>query len=72
MGTVVIIGEPTLTAGYVLGGGQVLPAVGAHDVRRAWHGLTADTSLVILTAAAAELLGEQLGASHFLTAVMPT
>lgn len=71
MGAVAVIGAPSSTDGYALGGARVFPAVSAEEIRRAWDGLTADTALVILTAAAAESLGAQLDAAVFLTVVMP-
>ena len=50
MGAVVIVGEPALVHAYAMAGATVVPAEGPAQVRRAWGRLTADTTLVILTA----------------------
>lgn len=71
MGAVAVIGEAAKTNGYVLAGSRVLVAEDAPAARAAWHGLPADTSLVILTAAAAVALADQRAASPILTVVMP-
>lgn len=66
-----MIGEPALVAGYAMAGATTMPAQGAHDVRRAWESLPSGTTLVILTAAAADTLGSRLSGTDPLTAVMP-
>jgi hypothetical protein len=71
MATVAVLGESALTRGYVIAGCHVLPADDAAAARRAWAGLPENTSLVILTPAAAAALSGQRAASPILTAVMP-
>ena len=71
MGAVIVIGEPTLVAGYAMAGATTMPAQGADEVRQAWDGLPSDTTLVILTAAAAAALNGRLSGAEPLTAVMP-
>ncbi len=58
-------------AGYVMAGATTMPAQGPDEVRRAWEGLPSGTALVILTAAAADALGDRLSEGDPLTAVMP-
>jgi vacuolar-type H+-ATPase subunit F/Vma7 len=71
MGAVVVIGEPALVAGYAMAGATTMPAQSRDDMRRAWENLPSGTTLVILTAAAAEALGDRLSGAEPLTAVMP-
>ncbi len=66
-----MIGEPALVAGYATAGATTLPAEGPDAVRRAWESLPSGTTLVILTAAAADTLGGELSEGAPLTAVMP-
>ncbi len=66
-----MIGEPALVAGYATAGATTLPAEGPDAVRRAWESLPSGTTLVILTAAAADTLGGELSGGAPLTAVMP-
>ncbi len=66
-----MIGEPALVAGYATAGATIMAAQGADEVRRAWESLPSGTTLVILTAAAADALGGRLGEAEPLTAVMP-
>ncbi|MGO9252793.1 MAG: hypothetical protein ACLP5J_15785 [Mycobacterium sp.] len=70
MGVIVVIGEPALVSGYEMAGATTMPARGADEVRRAWESLPSGTTLVILTAAAADALGGRLSGDP-LTAVMP-
>ena len=65
-----MVGEPALVAGYALAGAMVIPAQDRTEVRRAWDDLPADTTLVILTAAAAAELGGRLAGAAPLIAVM--
>jgi vacuolar-type H+-ATPase subunit F/Vma7 len=65
------IGEPALVAGYALAGATTMPAQGPDEVRQAWESLPSGTTLVILTAAAADALGGRLSGAEPLTAVMP-
>jgi vacuolar-type H+-ATPase subunit F/Vma7 len=68
---VVALGEARAVSGLRLTGVRVCPAEGEADVRRAWSGLR-DAGLVILTAAAAEVLGElRVATGAPLTVVMP-
>jgi vacuolar-type H+-ATPase subunit F/Vma7 len=71
VGAVVAIGEPALVAGYAMAGATTMPAQGPDEVRRAWDSLPSDTTLVILTAAAAGALDGRLSGTDLLTAVMP-
>lgn len=66
-----MIGEPALVAGYAMAGATTMPTRGPDEVRRAWESLPSDTTLVILTAAAANALGGRLTEADPLTAVMP-
>jgi vacuolar-type H+-ATPase subunit F/Vma7 len=70
MGAVVAIGEPALVSGYAMAGATTMPAQGLDEVRRAWESLPSGTTLVILTAAAADALGGRLSGDP-LIAVMP-
>jgi vacuolar-type H+-ATPase subunit F/Vma7 len=56
MGRVVVLGEPVRVMGYALAGALAIEAEG-EEVARAWASLPADTSLVVLTPAAARALG---------------
>ncbi len=66
-----MIGEPALVAGYAMAGATTMPAHGPDGVRQAWDALPSGTTLVILTAAAADALGGRLSEADPLTAVMP-
>ncbi len=65
-----MIGEPALVSGYAMAGATTMPAQGSDEVRRAWESLPSGTTLVILTAAAADALGGRLSGDP-MTAVMP-
>lgn len=66
------IGERLRVVGLKAAGVLVLPAEHAEAVRAAWDRLPTDVGLVIVTAAAAEVLGpELLDGEGPLTAVMP-
>jgi len=67
----VVIGEPAFVAGYAMAGATTMPARGPDEVRRAWQSLPSGTALVILTAAAADVLGGLLSEAGPVTAVMP-
>jgi vacuolar-type H+-ATPase subunit F/Vma7 len=67
----VVLGEPALVAGYALAGATVMTAEEPAAVRRAWQRLPADTTLVVLTAAAARALPGELDEAGPLIAVMP-
>ncbi|MFF7678973.1 hypothetical protein [Actinacidiphila glaucinigra] len=72
MGRVTALGEQPRVAGLALAGVDVIIAEGAQAVHEAWQALPADVDLVILSPAAAAVLGsERLSYGHPLTAVMP-
>ncbi|GIH96318.1 hypothetical protein ACFFMN_39160 [Planobispora siamensis] len=68
MGTVAVIGEPGRMEWLRLAGALVLPAGDAEAVRSAWAGLGDDVSVVILSSAAAAVLGPVSGP---VTVVLP-
>ncbi|ATL69299.1 hypothetical protein [Nocardia terpenica] len=71
MGGVAVIGEPERVLGYALAGAAVLAASGPVAVEKAWDSLDSGTTLVILTAAAADLLAGRVTSDAPLTVVMP-
>ncbi|SFF99359.1 ATP synthase F subunit [Streptomyces mirabilis] len=72
MGRVAAIGERTRVAGLALAGVTVLVAEEPESVRRAWQDLPRDVALVIVTPAAADILGPALlDGARPLTAVLP-
>lgn len=72
MGTAVALGEAWRVEGYALAGAVPVVAEEPAAVRAAWAALGEDTSLVILTPAAATALGEAvLAAARPLTVVLP-
>ncbi|MGH3454824.1 MAG: V-type ATP synthase subunit F [Nocardioidaceae bacterium] len=72
MARIAAIGAGPLVRGWALAGVTVHPADTPPTVRSAWDSLAADVDIVILTAAAAEQLGDVLASSDRLTAVMPS
>jgi vacuolar-type H+-ATPase subunit F/Vma7 len=56
MGCVVVLGESVRVQGYALAGAVVMVAESPDEVRRAWDTMPHDTSLVVLTRAAAAVL----------------
>ena len=73
LGGIVALGEPATVRGFALAGVQVLPAVTAEEVGRAWAALPAGTAVVLLTRAASEALGAVAAAPDGpLIAVIPT
>ena len=70
-GRVAAIGEESRVGGFALAGALTVPARTADEARTAWAALPPDVALVVLTAAAAEALADELGDSPRLTAVMP-
>lgn len=60
MGGAVAIGEQVRVAGWALAGVKVVDAEGAPAVRQAWRTVDDDVALVILTAAAADHLADEL------------
>jgi vacuolar-type H+-ATPase subunit F/Vma7 len=72
MGRVVAIGEQAQIMGFALAGAIICPAADAAAVRAVWQGLQPEDTLVILTRAAAEALGDEVARTRPpLTAVMP-
>ncbi|MGW3108959.1 hypothetical protein [Streptomyces sp. NPDC001100] len=72
MAHVAAIGERLRIAGLASAGVVLRPAEEPEAVRTAWHGLTPDVELVIVTPTAAEALGEGLvDGQGPLIAVMP-
>ncbi len=57
-GEVVALGAHPLIAGFALAGVRLSPAASAAEVRVAWHAVSDTAAVVILTPAAAEVLGE--------------
>lgn len=59
-GSVAAIGAPALVRGFALAGALVLAAEQPDDVQRAWRSVPEEVGLVLLTAAAAQALDEEL------------
>lgn len=73
MGRVAVIGEDLLVTGYALAGAVVVPAEGDDAVQSAWNHLAPDIEVVVLTARAADALGQaRVSAGAPLTVVMPS
>jgi vacuolar-type H+-ATPase subunit F/Vma7 len=72
-GRIAALGEATRVAGYRLAGVLTVPVGTPEQTRAAWAALPADVVLVVLTAEAAEALGDDLArpATDRLVAVMP-
>jgi vacuolar-type H+-ATPase subunit F/Vma7 len=66
---VAVVGEQVRVQGFALAGAQVLVAEDAQAARAAWDALDGDVAVVVLTARAAEALGD--GRLERLTVVMP-
>ena len=73
MTEIAVIGEHPVVAGFALAGARVYPADGSAQVQAVWQALPATVAVVILTAAAAEVLHDDLLAvpQAPLTVVMP-
>jgi vacuolar-type H+-ATPase subunit F/Vma7 len=72
VGRIVAIGEEARIMGFALAGVVVCPAADAEAVRAAWRNLRPGDALVILTQAAAEVIGDDVARTRPpLTAVMP-
>ena len=56
MGRLVVLGEAVRVDGYAMAGATVIPAEDPASVRAAWAGLPADTSIVVVTARADDVL----------------
>ena len=63
MGQVIVLGEPARVMGYALAGAVTIEAEG-EEVARAWASLLPDVSLVVLTPAAAQALGDAIAAGR--------
>jgi vacuolar-type H+-ATPase subunit F/Vma7 len=57
---VVVLGESVLVQAYALAGATTILAETPDEVRRAWEGLDADVSLVVVTPRAAATLGPEV------------
>jgi vacuolar-type H+-ATPase subunit F/Vma7 len=57
---IAVVGEPPRVDGWVLAGALVVGATGGDEVRRAWSGLPDDVEVVVVTPAAARLLGDRI------------
>ena len=62
MSDVAVIGAPEVVAGFALGGARVYPATGADEARAAWQQLPASVAVVLLSAPAAEAIGDAVAA----------
>ena len=71
MSRVVAIGSELELAGYALAGVDVVAAMDAEAVRRAWGELENDVRLVLLTTAARRELPDRLDRADVLWAVLP-
>ncbi len=72
MTRIVVLGDPGRVRGFRLAGATVIEAVGAPQVERAWESLPDDTAVLVLTAAAAGVVGERLAdRPRLIWAVMP-
>jgi vacuolar-type H+-ATPase subunit F/Vma7 len=70
MRRIAALGEQARVQGFGLAGALVLAAEDPESVRAAWAGLDADIVVVVLTPAAAEVLGDTTAVDR-LTVVMP-
>jgi vacuolar-type H+-ATPase subunit F/Vma7 len=70
VGVIVVLGEASRVAGFELAGAVVITAEDSDAVHRAWSALPEDTAVVVLTARAAEAIGEPV-ALGILATVMP-
>ena len=72
-GTIVVIGASIAVDAFALAGATVVPVDHPADVLRAWRALGPNTAVVVLTAAAAAVLGAAVHArtDDVLTVVMP-
>ena len=60
MSRVVVLGDPIWVGGFSLGGATVVPATNPDAVRTAWGDLPDDTGVLVMTADAADALGDAL------------
>ncbi|MGN6612610.1 MAG: hypothetical protein ACTHLJ_12630 [Angustibacter sp.] len=63
MGGIAVIGEPSRISDLAAGGALAYAADTPDQVRQAWADLLLDTTVVVLTPAAAQILQEQLDVS---------
>lgn len=69
---IAVLGERARVEGYALGGALAVPADGPEEVEACWDGLGAEVAVVVLTRAAAEVLGDRTRRRPgVLTVVMP-
>ncbi len=73
MGRVAVLGESVSVRGYALAGAVPIVAESSEGVRHAWASLEGDIALVVLTGAAAAVLGDAVRQWRApLTVEMPT
>ena len=73
MDRVAVLGERALVEGYALGGARVVPAESPAEVLAAWAALPGDVAVVVLTPAAARVLGPPAaGSRRPLRVVLPS
>jgi vacuolar-type H+-ATPase subunit F/Vma7 len=70
VGKVAVIGERHRVQGFALAGALVSIAEDEDAARSAWHGLTGDVAVVVLTPKAAAALAEMVPGARRLTVVM--
>ncbi len=70
MSRVVVLGDPIWVGGFSLAGATVLPAADPRDVRAAWDELPDDAGVLIMTADAADALGDALEDRPYLLSVV--
>ena len=61
MSRIAVLGEASRVAGWALAGALVVPAEDPAAVRLAWAGLPTDVEVVVVTPAAADVLGDAGG-----------
>jgi len=72
MARVAVIGEQPRIQGFELAGALICEVNDAASARRAWRSLPADVAVVVVTAASAGWLGDELGTClDVLPVVMP-
>ena len=59
MSRIAVVGEPPRVDTWCLAGALVVAVTGPEDTRRAWDALPDDVEVVVVTPAAAELLGDR-------------
>jgi vacuolar-type H+-ATPase subunit F/Vma7 len=70
MSRLVVVGDPIWVEGFALAGATVLPATDADAVRAAWEALPEDAGVLVMTADAADALGDALPERPYLLSVV--